>query len=207
MAALLVGTSLVVIRQLQSARSICTISHDMLQIGGIHKACMLYANDHDGRFPTSEVSAAEAFRKLFPDCLMEEEPFYVEGSAWHDEARGQKPDNQIGNKPDYALCLEKGENHWAYVSGLTTSSASNLPLIADGFVDGEVGRYSDDPTKKGGLNRGKYTSIAYVSGSAKREPLSAAPEFRALRPQFDRKVDMFSREGRLPETARVLNPW
>ena len=36
--------------------------------------------------------------------------------------------------------LAPGENHWAYVSGLTDSNKSNTPILADGFTDG-IGRY------------------------------------------------------------------
>jgi hypothetical protein len=124
-----------------------------MQAKAIHQACMLYAQDHEGRFPAvdgSEGGASTAYRKLFPDIFQEEGAFYVPGSAWHDEARGKKPDNDIGQKPDFAECLERGENHWAYVSGLTPMSDPGLPLIADGFVEGKPGQYTDDPKRKGG---------------------------------------------------------
>jgi hypothetical protein len=181
--------------------------------GGIHKALMLYAQDHEGRFPTGTQGATHAFRELFPDgYLADEKLFYVPGSAWHDEARKKRPDNVIGTKPDFAQALERGENHWAYVSGLTTESAPTLPLIADGFVEGEPGRYTDDPAKKGGVWKGMKAVVVYVSGSAKAERLSAKPDFRVMRTVTDQhggtpQVDIFSRDGGLPENARVLNPW
>ena len=186
-----------------------------MQAAGIHKACMLYAQDHEGRFPAvdgSEGGASAAYRKLFPDAMNEEKPFYVPGSAWHDEARGKKPDNDIGKNPDFAQCLERGENHWAYVSGLTERSNPGLPLIADGFVEGKPGEYTDDPNKKGGRWQGTKAVVVYVSGAAKAENISAKNGFRVMKSLAvpggaTRSVDLFTTEGGLPPDVRVLNPW
>jgi hypothetical protein len=179
---------------------------------GVHKACMLYAHDHEGLFPTGDGSAAEAFRKLFPEFLQDEKLFFVPGSAWHDEAPLRKPDGEIGSSPDFARCLERGENHWAYVTGLSESSDPNVPLIADGFVEGKPGQYTDDPKKKGGVWKGTKAVVVYVSGAAKAEPLSIKTGFRVKKPMptandVTRKVDIFAHDGGLPSEARVLNPW
>jgi hypothetical protein len=175
----------------------------------IAKALRLYAEDHEGRFPIGREGAAHAFRELIGGgYLADESLFYVAGSAWHDEARQQKPDNDIGAKPDFARALERGENHWAYVSGLTTANDPKLPLMADGFVEGEPGRYTDDPSKKGGLRKGTKAIIVFVDGSAYPWPLSATDGFRVLKRKTDgNRVDVFTREGGLPEGAQVLNPW
>jgi hypothetical protein len=188
------------------------ITSATLQAGGIHKACMLYAQDHEGRFPTGEGGAVTAFRKLFPEILQEERPFYITGSAWHDEAPKGRPDEDIGVKPDFAQCLERGENHWAYVTGLTETSDPKLPLIADGFVEGQPGVYTDQRKQKGGVWMGRRAVVVYVSGAAKAEPLSATTGFRVQKTRTEadgtsRQVDLFSREGGLPEGTQVLNPW
>jgi hypothetical protein len=115
----------------------------------IHKALMMYAADHEGRFPEGVTNSNEGFRKLFPDYLQEETLFFVAGSGWHDAAPGRKPDNDIGTPPAFQKTLQPGENHWAYVTGLGTQSNGDLPLIADGFVEGVPGTYTDDPSKKG----------------------------------------------------------
>ena len=78
----------------------------------------MYANDHEGKFPTGTTHANEAYRQLFPEYLDVEKAFYVYGSAWHDAAPNHKPDNDIGMPPDFSKALERGENHWAYVFGL-----------------------------------------------------------------------------------------
>jgi hypothetical protein len=183
-----------------------------MQARAIYTACRLYAQDHEGRFPTAESGATEAFRKLFPDIFQEEVAFYVPGSAWHDEAPDGKPDGNIGAKPDWAACLERGENHWAYVTGFTDSGDPGLPVIADGFAEGRPGYYTDDPRKKGGVWKGTKAVVVYGSGAAKAERLSPRTGFRVMKTIVDeqgrsRSVDLFSREGGLPEGARVLNPW
>lgn len=136
----------------------------------------------------------------------------VPGSAWHDETPEKQPDNVIGTKPDFAQALERGENHWADVSGLRMKSDPKVPLIADGFVESEPGRYTDNSTKKGGVWKGTKAVVVYISGSMKAERRSAKPDFRVMRTVTDQhggtpQVDMFSRDGGLPENARVLNPW
>lgn len=175
----------------------------------IAKALRLYAEDHEGRFPVGREVATQAFRELIPGgYLTDEKLFYVPGSAWHDEAPQRRPDNDLGAKPDFAQALERGENHWAYVSGLTAGNDPKLPLMADGFVAGAPGRYTDDPSKKGGLRKGTKAIVVFVDGSAFPWPISAEDGFRVLKRKTDgSRVDVFAREGGLPESARVLNPW
>jgi prepilin-type N-terminal cleavage/methylation domain-containing protein len=175
---------------MNSARLSAAVTTSTLQAGGIHKALMLYANDNEGAFPMAENSSNDAFRKMFPDQLQEEKPFYVQNSAWHQSAGG-KVDNDIGNKPDFAQCLERGENHWAYLSGLNTTSTSNLPLIADGFTE-QKGQYTDVQTKKGGVWKGSKAIIVYVSGAAKAENISSKDNFKPMATRGGQKVELFS---------------
>jgi len=176
---------------MNSARLSAAVTTSTLQAGGIHKALMLYANDNEGSFPTAENSSNDAFRKMFPDQLQEEKPFYVQNSAWHLSAKGGRPDNDIGTKPDFTQCLERGENHWAYLSGLNTTSTSSLPLIADGFSE-QKGQYTDVPTKKGGVWKGSKAIIVYCSGSAKAETISSKDNFKIMMTRGGQKVELFS---------------
>ena len=66
------------------------------------------------------------------------------------------------------------------MSLVSTTKARNAPFIADGFVDGKPGTYTDDPKKKGGVWKGKWAIVAFMDGSARAEPLSA-PDFRVRR--------------------------
>jgi len=182
------------------------------QAADIHRALLLYANDHDGRFPKATTYANDAFRHLFRAYLIEEKLFHVPGSAWHAATGGHGPDNIIGLPPDWASteALKSGENHWAYVSGLRTTSDSRLPLIADGFVDGSPGTYTDDPSQKGGVWKGRFAIVVLVSGAADRYPLSKKSGFRVLRrdPVTGTPSDMFHWPNRLAEASppEILNP-
>lgn len=175
---------------MNSARMSAAVTTSTMQATGIHKALMLYANDNEGAFPMAENSANDAFRKMFPDQLQEEKPFYVANSEWHRSAN-MKVDNDIGSKPDYAQCLQRGENHWAYLSGLNTTSTSNLPIIADGFTETK-GQYTDVQSKKGGVWKGTKAIIVYVSGSAKAENLSARDNYKPMATRGGQKVELFS---------------
>jgi hypothetical protein len=62
-------------------------------------------------------------------------------SAWH-AANGMKPLEEIGSPPDYPQALERGENHWAYVTGLRNDSPAHLPIMADGFSE-TIGVYAE----------------------------------------------------------------
>jgi hypothetical protein len=169
---------------------------------------MTYAGDHEGVFPTTNSTSNEAYRKLIPDYIANEKPFWVPGSAWHNQSPNKRPDDDIGSPPDYAQALERGENHWAYVTGLTRA---DLPLIADGFSE-TIGVYSKDPSKKGGVWKGKKAIVVYVDGSVRWEPVDSKslrvikkkPEGRTIGFPFD--ADIFS-EGWGTKPENVRNPW
>ena len=90
----------------------------------------LYANDYDGSYPTKKNSYGEAiktsndvFRSLVPTYVDNEKVFAVTSSK-----AGLGADNDIS---DAAHSVAPGENHWAYIDGLSQTSNSNWPLIAD----------------------------------------------------------------------------
>lgn len=179
-----------------------------LHAAGLAKAIHLYAQDHDGKFPEGIHNSNEAFRRLFVEYHVNERLFFVPGCAWHDAAPNHRPDGEIGDAPDFARCLQKGENHWAYVSGLNTESSRQAPLIADGFVEGQPGTYASNPKKKGGRWKGEPAIVIFASGAAEHVKLSRWQNYRVLveKPGSDQKIDLFTREGGLPENAKVLNP-
>lgn len=123
-----------------------------------------YAADFEGMFPAAfdlkteeEYSNSnEVFRNLFPQYIDTERVFAVAGSAWGGRADGRIDDeNEI---------LEPGENHWAYIAGLTDTSRSDWPLLVDGS-NGEGG-YGSVKTEKGGLWEGGKAIVVRVGGSA-----------------------------------------
>lgn len=205
-ALLMIGA--VILPMFGSASPNARVTTASLNASGIYKSFLLYAQDHDGKFPEGTTNSNQAFRQLFPDYMEGEKVFFVPGSAWHDAALYHRPDDDIGAKPEYAQCLQKGENHWAYVSGLNADSPQTTPIIADGFVESQIGAYTDDPKKKGGVWKGAKAIVIYIGGGADRPKLSKKTGFRVLREKGStgQKIDIFTREGGLPENAKVLNP-
>jgi prepilin-type N-terminal cleavage/methylation domain-containing protein len=91
-------------------------------------ALRVQAEDNHGIYPApggSEpmLTSNDAFRSLVPDYLPTEQVFSVPSSPL-----GGRADNQTSPE---ARILERGENHWAYIAGLNTSSNSAWPLIVD----------------------------------------------------------------------------
>lgn len=97
---------------------------------GIHTMLLTYAVDNGGNFPDEPSDANRNLRKLFMKRLMDDETIFgIPGDGWCLEG---KPDGDIGAHPLYHKALEPGELSVAYVAGLTTESASDLPLIICG---------------------------------------------------------------------------
>lgn len=147
-----------------------------------------WATDNDGNFPVGETfegepisSSNDAFRDLVPDYI-DTESIFVVGRSNH----GSRADNRIDEVDDI---LQPGENHFAYVAGLTDTSRSNWPLVVDG-TDGS-GKYLVEPGEKGGCWEGRKAIVAYVGGSA-----------AAVRLRGDRKGPKYiPREGYPEENA------
>jgi prepilin-type N-terminal cleavage/methylation domain-containing protein len=143
-------------------------------------ACKLFAMDNSGNFPNymldtvtlqpsstlgQVASSNAAFAQLFPDYLTNETIFFTQGSAFTPTA----PDNIIDNPltATNTQTLKAGENNWAYILGLTDSSNSLFPLIADGFNSGQgQWTYSNDKTKIGGVWEAKKAIVCFVDCSA-----------------------------------------
>jgi prepilin-type N-terminal cleavage/methylation domain-containing protein len=149
-------------------------NNDMGNARQIGIALRSFATDFDGAFPSNAnmvgdtngsnstaKDANEALRNLVPNYIGQEKVFYLAGSKWCNTVL---PDE----KTDGANALAAGENNFAYVKGLTDTSPSNYPLLADGFSD-QVGTYSKDETARGGIWKGRKAVVLRVDGSAKVE--------------------------------------
>ncbi len=188
--AVLAGVAMPVFSQVQLNGRITAASG---QVRGIFQAMTLYASDHDGVYPKADKSSNEGFRKLIPDQIGKtEKPFKVPSSGWHKDSKdGTGPDENIGNPPEYTEALERGENHWAYVTGLNNSTDATMPLIADGFTDGGIGTYTDKQTEKGGVWRGTKSIVVYCDGSVVAENLDKKT-FQVMKNKGGTKVNVFS---------------
>jgi prepilin-type N-terminal cleavage/methylation domain-containing protein len=135
-----------------------------------------FAIDNNGAYPAkapgTDYSAApntapstsnDAFWWLFPNYLQTESIFAISGSAF----TPGNPDNKMdpstaGTRTD---TLKKGENNFAYVSGLTDTSNPTFPLIADGFVPSSPGTYTIQKANPGGVWSGKKAVIVFCDAS------------------------------------------
>jgi prepilin-type N-terminal cleavage/methylation domain-containing protein len=145
----------------------------MQQARSIFQMLYTYAQQNDQVFPQQTADGGEiqtsndAFRQLFIKGLVDDEKvFFVKGSGWH--GTKTKPDGDIGTPDDnYAQAVAAGENHWGYVTGLTTDrDDSTLPVVMDGGVDGSPGRWTREPKERGGQWKGLYAVTVRVGGSA-----------------------------------------
>lgn len=144
-------------------------------------ALRAYANDHDGKFPDTNpdgspiTSSNQAFRALFPEYLTSEQLFFTRNTEFKSAWTPAKPDDKLdapGERPG-TNTLRPGENHFAYVRGLTDSSNSVLPLVADGFTAPAGGIIADpvyrgSPKQKGGVWGGRIAIVVHVDQSAEK---------------------------------------
>ncbi|HVV72243.1 MAG TPA: hypothetical protein VHI52_12210, partial [Verrucomicrobiae bacterium] len=138
-------------------------------------AMRLYADDHDGKFPsftlrngapttTPVADSNTAFAQLFPTYVSEEALFWVPQSAFC----STKPPDEITDTPPLdtpVKTLEQGENEWAYVLGLRADSSKDFPLVADGFANPAAHTYTTDKSNKGGHLEGGRAIVIHVDGS------------------------------------------
>ncbi len=134
-------------------------------------ALKIYAGDRGGAFPAAGqmyddgttpiptvTTSNIALKALIPQYVDAESVFYVPASRW-------TPTPPDENTSDLANRLKTNENHWAYVTNLSETSKSRLPLLADGFVAGTPGTYTTDEAAKGGTWKGKKAIVIRVDQS------------------------------------------
>lgn len=162
----------------------------------------IYANDHGGTFPNGKndydekiTTSNDAFRSLIPTYLDTESIFTVPGSK-----AGPTADNRIASP---SQILERGENHWAYVSGLSSTSNSAWPLIVD-HTDGS-GTYSPKENTLGGTWKGTKAIVIHVDGSATQERLLGAGDQRYI-PRTDDKTANALNTNYMGDDVKLLEP-
>jgi prepilin-type N-terminal cleavage/methylation domain-containing protein len=118
----------------------------------------LYASDNSGFFPTSSTTSNAAFQNIVPTYIPTQKIFWLANSIW---STGSHFTEISGT-----TALQQGQNTYAYVSGLTDSSNTNFPLVADGFVSGTPGTYTTNATVGGGVWKGTKAIVVHVDDSA-----------------------------------------
>ena len=163
----------------------------------------LYAGDNDGIYPTKKNSYGEdikssndVFRSLVPTYVDSEKVFAVGGSK-----AGPGVDGDIS---DAGHILAAGENHWAYIDGLSQSSNSNWPLIVD-HTDG-TGKYTDKEGALGGTWKGTRVVVVNTDMSAHLTTL-AGPGAQRFLPRFDDKTkNALAVSEYMGDGAKLLEP-
>jgi prepilin-type N-terminal cleavage/methylation domain-containing protein len=166
-------------------------------------ALRLYADDNGGVFPTDKdlagnpiVTSNDAFRSLIPAYCDNESIFAIAGSK-----AGPKADGRIGSPSEI---LTRGENHWAMVGGLSTTSNSTWPLIVD-HTNGS-GRYPTDETALGGTWRGTHAIVVRTDGSAHKVTLLGTGDTRYLPRHDDPSRNALDLTDYMGMNARLLEP-
>jgi len=193
---------------------------DLSNAKQIALACKLYAADNDGKFPDKDGQQADppttaltasstsnaAFACLVPNYLPSEKLFYLGKSAWSPNT----PDEKTTASTDR---VEVGTNNFAYEFGLTETSNPSFPLIADApNTGGSSAVYSIDPTKKGGVWKGKKAVVVRcdMSGSVETCVVNSAAGTSAVQGPTggSTKTDIFAPNGTtwLSSTNSLLLP-
>ena len=188
-----------------------------------------FAVDHNGSYPSKGPAATyddpaattlatgafsnDALWWLFPNggepgYLQNEQIFAVTGSAYSRTT----PDNRLdaSSASTRTDTLRAGENSYAYVSGLTDTSDSTYPLLADGFVPGSV-TYTANKSSPGGVWAAKKAIVVFCDSSGqimKVDPTTSTVQ-RTSRASGGGKVNMFADAGDNwigTTTNPVLNP-
>jgi hypothetical protein len=163
----------------------------------------MYANDNDGAMPGEALeeggmasTSNAAFRVLVPTYIDNEQVFTVPSSKV-----GGKADNDISSK---AKILERNENHWAYVAGLSTSSKSTWPLIVDHTTGS--GYYSDREGDVGGTWKGTKAVVVHADNSAKLIKLLGKGTRMYVPRADDNDKNALTVQDYMGDTVRLLEP-
>jgi len=139
-------------------------------------ALRLYASDNNGIYPdhtlrngkptaTLVPDSNTAFAQLFPTYIQQEAVFWLDKSAF---CSPNPPDEVMDNPPkdNPVDTLNKGENEWAYVTGINDNSSNPaVPLLADGFADPKQHTYTNDPARPGGVWKGAVAIVIRADSS------------------------------------------
>jgi len=163
----------------------------------------LYSNDYDGNYPTKINTYGEdiktsndVFRSLVPTYVDSEKVFAVGGSK-----AGPAVD---GDMSSAARIIAPGENHWAYIDGLGSSSNSNWPLIAD--HTGGTGSYTDKEATLGGTWKGTKAVVVNTDMSAHLTPLLGTGSQRFIPRSDDRTKNALAVSEYMGDGAKLLEP-
>jgi len=166
-------------------------------------ALRMYATDSQGAFPSGTnsygeniLTANDAFRNLLPAYMSDERVFTV-GRA----KVGSKADGKID---PYTEILRAGENHYAYVEGLSDTSNSTWPLVMDGSDPN--GYYTDMETEPAGTWKGTSEIVVYIDSSVSLVRLKGTGSTRYIPRVDDPTKNALNVTDYMGSGARLLQP-
>jgi prepilin-type N-terminal cleavage/methylation domain-containing protein len=194
---------------------------DLSNAKQIALALRQFAIDNNGTYPAKKPSndystatalgtgdrSNDAFWWLFPNYLQSESIFATSGSAY----TPGNPDNKLDAADASARVetLKAGENSFAYVAGLTDTSNPTFPLLADGFMTSNPGKYTKDKSKTGGVWSGKKAVVVFCDASGQIMAVNSATQ-KIPRPSGGTGATLFdnnSTDGSwLSSSNEILNP-
>jgi len=147
------------------------------------------AADYSAAAATQPTTSNDAFWWLFPNYLQSETIFAISGSAYTPGT----PDNKLdaAGASTRTDTLKKGENSFAYVSGLTDTTNPTFPLIADGFATGSPGKYTANKAQPGGVWAGKKAIVVFCDASGQIMKVDSTT-LKILRPSGSSTPDLFT---------------
>jgi prepilin-type N-terminal cleavage/methylation domain-containing protein len=158
--AILAGVSMPVLQNAIMSGQQSAAMQNARQIGIALRA---FANDQGGAYTSGTnsygqpiQSSNDAFRSLIPNYVDNEQIFTVPNSL-----DGPKADNVTD---PYTEILKPGENHYAYIEGLSETSNSLWPLVVDG--GNAQGDYPTSQTLPGGVWKGTKAIVINTDSSA-----------------------------------------
>jgi prepilin-type N-terminal cleavage/methylation domain-containing protein len=200
---------------------------DLSNAKQIALALRQFAIDNNGSYPNKQPTGAangdysaapatplpttsnDAFWWLFPNYLQSEQIFAVTGSAY----TPANPDNKLDPTTTGRVeTLKKGENNFAYVTGLTDTSNSTFPVIADGFVTGSTPAnpvYTANKAQPGGVWAAKKAVVVLCDSSGQIMRVDATTKQVQRTNSAGTKVNMFAGAAADwfdPTSNPVLNP-
>jgi prepilin-type N-terminal cleavage/methylation domain-containing protein len=166
-------------------------------------AAMAWANDQGGVYMSGTNTYGEqiqtsndAFRELIPTYLDNEKVFVVPHSN-----DGPTTNNIID---PYTSILTPGENHWAYIEGLSTTSNSTWPLIVDSA--NSQGCYTTDQSQPGGVWKGTKAIVINIDGSSHEIPLLGTGTSRYIPQPTDNTQNALDVSSYMGSNAQLLEP-
>jgi len=165
-------------------------------------AIRAYANDYGGSYVSGTnaygqqiTTSNDAFRSLIPAYLDSENVFVVPGSV-------DGPSTDSITDP-YTQILKPGENHFAYIEGLSETSNSEWPMIVDGA--NSLGEYVTDQSQPGGVWKGTKVVVINTDSSAHLIPLVGTGATRFL-PQYNDPTQNALNVSYMGSNVQLLEP-